>query len=89
MFEVESTISIYGGILRMTDFMINVPNLAVDMYIAAPDSDEQKVRSEMDRPTFWTVVNSTDHSSLQYISFDKIRENHTLVQQSGPLRQVF
>ena len=89
MFEVESTTSICGGILRMTDFIINVPNLAVDMYIAAPNSNEQKVRSEMDRPTFRTVVNSTDHSSLQYISFDKIREKHTLVQQEGPLRQVF
>jgi hypothetical protein len=56
MFEVESTTSIYSGILRMTDFVTRVPNFAVDMYIVAAESDSDAVRKGMTRPTFETVM---------------------------------
>lgn len=89
MFEVESTTSIYSGILRMTDFVVKVPNLSVDMYIAAPSDDEDKVRREMDRPTFQQVLNPTEHCSLQYVSFENIRKTHETVERAGPLQSVF
>jgi hypothetical protein len=89
MFEVESTTSIYSGILRMTDFVVKVPNLAVDMYIAAPASDTDKVRREIGRPTFQHVLAPIKHCSLQYVSFEEVRNKHDTVEQAGPLQTVF
>jgi hypothetical protein len=89
MFEVESTTSIYSGILRMTDFVVKVPNFAVEMYIVAPDSDEDKVRKEMNRPTFQKVLGDAEHCSLNYLSFDEVKERHETVSKAGPLRKVF
>lgn len=89
MFEVESTTSVFSGILRMTDFVVKVPNLAVDMYIVASQSDEDKVRKEMNRPTFQHVLEPAKYCTLQYLSFDDVRERHDVVNQAGPLRTVF
>ncbi|WP_132060272.1 hypothetical protein [Halorussus amylolyticus] len=89
MFEVESTTSIYSGILRMTDFVVKVPNLSVDMYIVAPSDDEDKVRREMDRPTFQRVLEPAEHCSLQYVSFEDVRDTHETVERAGPLQNVF
>lgn len=89
MFEIESTTSIYSGILRMTDFMIKVPSVAVKMYIVAPGTDEDKVRSEMNRPTFQHILDEVRYSTLHYLSFDDVRNTHETIQQAGPLQQVF
>jgi hypothetical protein len=89
MFEVESTTSIYSGILRMTDFVVKVPNLAVKMNIVASQDDEQRVRREMNRPTFKQIMDRSDHNSLNYISFKKVRETNNIVEEAGPLQNVF
>ena len=89
MFEVESTTSIYSGILRMTDFVTRVPNFAVDMYIVAPQSDADRVRKEMTRPTFEAVLNPVEHSSLQFLSFEDVRKTFDTVERAGPLQNVF
>ncbi len=89
MFEVESTTSIYSGILRMTDFMVKVPNIAVDMHIVAAVDDEDKVREEINRPTFQQVLGPAEHCTLRYLSFDEVRETHETVNQAGPLQEAF
>ena len=89
LFEVESTTSIYSGILRMTDFMVKVPNIAVDIHIVAPPDDEDKVREEINRPTFQHVLTPNDHCTFQYLSFDDVRTTHETVEQAGPLQDVF
>jgi len=89
MFEVESTTSIYSGILRMTDFVVKVPNLSVDMNIVASNDDEEKVRREMNRPTFKQIMDRTDHSSLSYISFEEVKNKMHVVRDAGPLQNVF
>jgi hypothetical protein len=89
MFEVESTTSIYSGILRMTDFTARVPNLAVDMYIVAPDKDEDNVRKQISRPTFQQVLGKNETLSLNYLSFEEVRDKYELVQRVGALREVF
>lgn len=66
MFEVESTTSLYSGILRMTDFVTRVPKFAVDLYIIAAEDDADRVRKERTRPTFETVLSPVEHSSLQF-----------------------
>lgn len=89
MFEVESTTSIFSGILRMTDFVVKVPNLAVNMNIVAPDEDADKARREMNRPTFEQILGRSDHSTLNFISFEEVRQRHEIVQEAGPLKDVF
>lgn len=89
LFEVESTTSIYSGSLRMTDFAVKVPNLAVDMHIVAPDTDEAEVRRQIDRPTFQHVMDPAHHCSLQYLSFSTVREKREVVGRAGPLQRVF
>jgi hypothetical protein len=89
MFEIESTTSIYSGILRMTDFVVKVPNLAVEMNIVASRDDEKRVRREMNRPTFKQIMEKSTHNSLNYISFEEVREKMEIVNDAGPLQCVF
>ncbi len=51
-FEVESTTSIYSGLLRMSDLLALQPNLDIDLYLVAPDERRAKVEQEILRPTF-------------------------------------
>ncbi len=51
-FEVESTTSIYSGLLRMSDLLALQPNLEIDLYLVAPDDRRSKVEQEILRPTF-------------------------------------
>lgn len=51
-FEVETTTSIYSGILRMSDLISVVPALNVKLYIVAPKERQDKVGNELTRPTF-------------------------------------
>lgn len=51
-FEVESTTSIYSGLLRMSDLVAMQPNLNIPLYILAPDERRDRVINEVGRPTF-------------------------------------
>jgi hypothetical protein len=51
-FEVESTTSIYSGLLRMSDLLSMQPNLNIPLYIVGPNDRRDKVLAEVNRPTF-------------------------------------
>lgn len=51
-FEVESTTSVYSGLLRMSDLLALQPNLSIDLFLVAPDDRRDKVENELMRPTF-------------------------------------
>ncbi len=51
-FEIESTTSIYSGLLRMSDLLSMQPNLNIPLYLVAPDDRRDKVITEVNRPTF-------------------------------------
>jgi len=51
-FEIESTTSIYSGLLRMSDLVAMQPNLKIPLYLVAPDERRNKVLAEVNRPTF-------------------------------------
>jgi hypothetical protein len=51
-FEVETTTSVYSGLLRMSDLISVVPALNIKLFIVAPKEREEKVMSELRRPTF-------------------------------------
>jgi len=51
-FEVETTTSIYSGLLRMSDLIALVPALKIKLFIVAPRERQDKVMKELRRPTF-------------------------------------
>lgn len=51
-FEVEHTSTVYSGLLRMSDLVSMQPNININLFIVGPDSRREKVRSEINRPTF-------------------------------------
>jgi hypothetical protein len=51
-FEVESTTSVYSGLLRMSDLIALQPNLEINLYLVAPEERRNKVEQEILRPTF-------------------------------------
>jgi hypothetical protein len=71
-FEIESTTSIYSGLLRMADLLAMQPNLNIPLYLVAPDERRQKVFSEVNRPTF-SRLSPPLEQVCQYISFSQLR----------------
>jgi hypothetical protein len=54
-FEIESTTSIYSGLLRMSDLIAMQPNLHIPLSLVGPDERREKVLVELNRPTFFRV----------------------------------
>jgi hypothetical protein len=72
-FEIESTTSIYSGLLRMSDLIAMQPNLNISLYLVAPDSRRDKVMAEINRPTF-SRREPPLSEMCRFISFSKIKE---------------
>lgn len=73
-FEVESTTSIYSGLLRMSDLLSMQPNLQIPLYIVAPDERREKVRAEVNRPTFYKSLKKPLFETCRYISFTTLKD---------------
>ncbi len=54
-FEVESTTSIYSGLLRMADLITTCPNLNISCFIVVPQNRVASVRRQLSRPTFQSI----------------------------------
>jgi hypothetical protein len=54
-FEVETTTSIFSGLLRMSDLLSVVPALNIKLFIIAPKERQAKVLDELGRPTFQKI----------------------------------
>jgi hypothetical protein len=72
-FEVESTTSIYSGLLRMSDLIAMQPNLNIPLYLVAPDERRSKVFDEVNRPTF-SRLNPPMAQVCRYIAFAALRQ---------------
>jgi len=70
-FEIESTTSIYSGLLRMSDLITMQPNINIPLYIVAPDDRRDKVISEVNRPTF-SRLNPPMSQMCRFISFSEL-----------------
>ena len=69
-FEIESTTSIYSGLLRMADLVAMQPNLNIPLFLVAPEERREKVFAEVNRPTF-SRLDPRLAEMCQYISFDR------------------
>ena len=72
-FEVESTTSIYSGLLRMSDLVSMQPNLSIPLYLVAPDDRRDKVMTEVNRPTF-SKLSPPLWEICRFISFGTLKE---------------
>jgi hypothetical protein len=72
-FEIESTTSIYSGLLRMADLVAMQPNLNIPLFLVAPEERREKVLAEVNRPTF-SRLDPRLAEICRYISFDTLRE---------------
>jgi predicted RNA-binding protein len=72
-FEIESTTSIYSGLLRMSDLISMQPNLTIPLYIVAPDERRGKVIEEINRPTFANLRRPMSQM-CRFVSFSDLKE---------------
>jgi predicted RNA-binding protein len=72
-FEIESTTSIYSGLLRMGDLVAMQPNLNIPLFLVAPEDRREKVFAEVNRPTF-SRLDPRLAEICRYISFEELRE---------------
>ena len=78
-FEIESTTSIYSGLLRMSDLLARQPNISVPLFLVAPEERREKVIQQVNRPTF-DRMKPPLADVCRYISFDGLREALTEAQ---------
>jgi hypothetical protein len=72
-FEVESTTSIYSGLLRMSDLLACQPNISVPLFLVAPEERRDEVIRQVNRPTF-ARRDPPVVDVCRYISFEGLRE---------------
>jgi hypothetical protein len=72
-FEVESTTSIYSGLLRMSDLSAMQPNLNIPLYLVAPDDRRNKVFTEINRPTF-SHLDPPLSETCRFIAFSDLKQ---------------
>ena len=80
-FEIESTTSIYSGLLRMSDLIAMQPNLNIPLFLVAPDERREKVIQEVNRPTFSRLTPPMTEM-CRFIPFTALREQ---IEKAGAL----
>lgn len=68
-FEIESTTSIYSGLLRLNDLVLAQPNNKIDLYVVANQSRRERVCNQLLRPSFQSLI-----PRCEFVSFDSIDE---------------
>jgi hypothetical protein len=81
-FEIESTTSIYSGLLRMSDLLALQPNIDIRLYLVAPDDRRDKVEQEILRPTF-TLREKPLRDVCGFLSFSKLVEKAEGIRKLG------
>jgi hypothetical protein len=72
-FEIESTTSIYSGLLRLSDLISMQPNLNIPLFIVAPDERRDKVIAEVNRPTF-SKLTPPMYQMCRLVTFSTLRK---------------
>lgn len=81
-FEIESTTSVYSGLLRMSDLLAKQPNLRIPLYLVAPEDRRDKVLKEVSRPTF-DNLNTPLCKVCRYISFESLQRRVEGMESAG------
>jgi len=68
-FEIESSTSIYSGLLRLNDLVLAQPNNRIELYVVASSARRQRVHNQLIRPTFQPLI-----PKCEFVSFEAIEE---------------
>jgi hypothetical protein len=82
-FEVESTTSVYSGLLRMSDLLALQPNLDIQLFLVAPDDRRSKVEQEILRPTFNLQREKPLAEVCGLVLFSKLVEQVSAIRKLG------
>lgn len=72
-FEVEHSTSIYSGILRLSDLVVEAPNSIYPLFIVADKERKYKVFDQLKRPTFSAYGLKLDQK-VGYLDYDTVRK---------------
>jgi hypothetical protein len=72
-FEIESTTSVFSGLLRLADLITMQPNLNIALFVVAPSERRSKVIGEVNRPTFARLSPPMSDLCL-FISLEELRK---------------
>jgi hypothetical protein len=74
-FEIESTTTIYSGLLRLNDLILSQPNNQIELYVAASRSRRQKVQSQLIRPSFQPLL-----PRCEFLAFDDVEAQYQMLE---------
>ena len=86
-FEVESTTSIYSGLLRMSDLLALQPNLDIKIYLVASYERRDKVKQEIIRPTFQLRERPLNRV-CGYLSLEDLIEKVDVLRKHGLIKSL-
>jgi len=79
-FEVEHSTSIYSGLLRFSDLKIVAPNSMYPLFIVAPLSQRNRLKEQINRPTFKKMDFS---QKVRYLSYETVKEIDKFFEKSS------
>jgi len=82
-FEVESTTSIYSGLLRLNDLVLAQPNNQIALFVVAPNARRERVFNQLIRPSFNGLARQ-----CQFLTFEKVDDAVSRIQSLGDRRGV-
>ena len=91
-FEVESTTSIYSGLLRLNDLVLAQPNNQIRLFVVAPSGRREKVFNQLIRPSFHALADQCEFLSFEMVDdaasrIESLKGGKSL-RVSGLLRRV-
>jgi hypothetical protein len=81
-FEVESTTSIYSGLLRLNDLVLAQPNNQIALFIVAPSGRRERVFNQLIRPSFHALARQCEFLSFEKVD-DAVSRIHSLSDRKG------
>ncbi len=79
-FEVEHTTSIYSGIVRMLDLALGISDpSSLSLFLVAPDSRQEDVRSQLRRPAFSRVADL----NVRFIPYRELESHRESISRFG------
>lgn len=66
-FEVESSTTIYSGLLRMNDLVVSQPYNQIDLYVVTSSARRQKLFNQLIRPSFQQLLPRCEFLSFEFV----------------------
>ncbi len=80
--EIESTTSIYSGLLRLNDLILAQPNIQIELYIAAARARRDRVYAQLLRPSFQPLLPKCEFLAFEDIE-NQMKQLETFPVESG------